>query len=313
MGLAADVPSEPGVVVVDTLSEPRPLDGRWLFHAGDNLAWASPDVDEADWEPLTVPRGFGAQGHRELSGHYWYRVHIRAPRPRGNDQVGVRLGDVDSAYEVYADGLLVGTRGSVISPQVVDQDDPAIWRLPKDALDDGEVVLAIRGWRAPWRADSNPNRGGMMKGPLLLGPSDELTRAFLAEDLDELVLCGIFVVVGLYHLHLFRRRRALREYLWFGVLSLLVSVWVVTQTKVSHDVLGGALMRAKFSFGAIFFVMPTMVQFLWPFLGQRLAWWWRVHQGACIAWTAACLAYPGMWFIYKFVLYWELFIPIPTA
>jgi two-component system, sensor histidine kinase ChiS len=298
-----------GRLEVPSLAAPATLAGEWLFQRGDDLRWASPDFDDSGWERLQVPRGFGSQGHREHVGHWWYRLHVKA-HAGANDQVSIRLRDVDSAYEIYADGVLLGGRGRLTAPYVAEQSHPAIWRVPQSALEDGEVVIAVRGYRVPWRADSNPARGGITHGPIFIGPSDVLARASVIEDLDEIALAAIFFVVALYHLHLFMRRRSLREYLWFGLFALLISLYVGLQTGVSADAVPFDL-RGTISFTCIFLVMPVAVQFLWPFLGQRVRWWWRAHQVGCVSWAIVAAAWPTPWFTYKYLFVWEVVFMLP--
>ena len=299
-----------GTAQVSSLSAVTTLEGEWLFHAGDSLAWADPGLDDADWERLKVPLGIGSQGHRDLVGPFWYRLHLHVPRARGSDQVSIHLGSVDSAFELYADGFLVGGRGSITAPQAIDSDSPGNWRVPAQTLDDGELVLAVRGWRAPERVDSKPERGGMMRGAPSIGPTDELARAFVVDDLQDLVLAGIFAVVGLYHLHLFRRRRDLREYLWFGLFAFFVGVYVFAQTEINHAVFTNN-QRGKLSQFCIYMLTPCFVQFLWPFLRLRLRWWHRAYQAVCAAWTVVMLAMPGLWFAQKFLVYFELGLLVP--
>ena len=294
-----------GEIEVASLQETASLEGEWLFHEGDNLAWAAPDVDDSGWEKLKVPGGFGGQGHADLVGAFWYRLHVKAPRPKGNDQVSIQLWNVDSAYEAYVDGYLVGGRGSVVSPHVEDGFHPAIWRVPREALDDGELVLAVRGWRDPLRQSAQPGRGGLMHGPIAMGPSDELGRSFVMRDVDKWLLVGVFVVVGLYHLQLYRRRRALREYFWFGLFALLMGPYVFMEIQLANSFISGTA-RGKISFFCIFTMLAVFVQFLWPFLRTRIRWWWRAFQIASVAWCVVMLAWPTMWFVHRTLVIYEL-------
>ena len=53
-----------------------PLDGPWQFHPGDDPSWASPSIDDSDWEQFAVDKPWGAQGYPSGSGFAWYRCHI---------------------------------------------------------------------------------------------------------------------------------------------------------------------------------------------------------------------------------------------
>src|SRR5919202_2863232 len=55
------------------------LAGRWRFHAGDDLRWADPNFDDADWAWVQAPLNLGAQGYPHFSGYGWYRRGIGPP------------------------------------------------------------------------------------------------------------------------------------------------------------------------------------------------------------------------------------------
>ncbi|HEY4220195.1 MAG TPA: response regulator, partial [Myxococcota bacterium] len=303
-------PAVAGVVEVRSLQETSSIEGQWRFSAGDDIAWADPSFDDSKWQLLDVPKGIGKQGKADLVGPFWYRLHIKAPRPRGNDQLAVQIWFVDSAYELYADGFLIGGRGSVITPVVSDDAHAGVWRLPRQAFDDGDLVLAVRGFRTEERQSAAPERGGIQRGPNLIGPSDALAKKLVIDDIPFAVLAGIFVVVGLYHLQLFRRRRALREYLWFGLFSLLVAYYVFAQATFMTDLMSGLLL-GKTQFFAVFTCMPVFVQFLWPFLRAPIRWWWRVWQIVDAVWIVVVTVWPSQWFVHKFLFFWELTVLMP--
>lgn len=56
-------------LVVDGLGKGTiPLDGTWEFHTGDDLAWASPTLDDSGWQPIQVGRAWEGQGHPGYTG-----------------------------------------------------------------------------------------------------------------------------------------------------------------------------------------------------------------------------------------------------
>lgn len=300
-----------GIIEVGSLKKESSLAGKWRFAVGDDMARASPDFDDSSWQLVDVPRGLGAQdeSYRTLTGMYWYRLKVRVPPVRGNDLPAIELSQVDSAYELYADGYFVGARGSVTAPHVIEASRPGIWALPTSAFEDGELVLALRGWRAPIRAEARADRGGITH-LVQIGQADAMARNAVVSEIDEIALASIFIVVALYHLNLFARRRVLREYFWFGLFALAIGVYVAANANLSHEVLP-YMLRDKLAYFCIFLIMPLLVQFLWPFLGQPLRWWWRVYQAFCVAWTIVATAWPTMWFANRFLLLWEIIALVP--
>jgi len=96
----------------------RPLSGHWAFHPGDDPAWAAPAFDDRAWTRLHVPGSWKRQGFPELTGMAWYRLRVPSPWP-ADEALGVTLGKIDSAYELYAGGRRVGgaARGERAFPQ----------------------------------------------------------------------------------------------------------------------------------------------------------------------------------------------------
>jgi len=157
---------EPAPLVLQGLGRTSlPVDGLWQFHEGDDLAWASPGLDDSAWQPIQVGHTWEEQGHRGLTGFAWYRRRLVIPPGGSTDfTLALYLPNVDSACEVYWNGIKVGSYGKV-PPQPV-------WY--GFAGTNGEVVtlgppqsgeLAIRGWKAPIVFLNAPNEGGLVAVP----------------------------------------------------------------------------------------------------------------------------------------------------
>src|SRR5579863_9672269 len=63
---AASQPSAP--MKIEALGKGAvPLDGAWQFHAGDDLSWARPEIDDLTghdgWEQLKADAPWGTQSH----------------------------------------------------------------------------------------------------------------------------------------------------------------------------------------------------------------------------------------------------------
>ncbi|MDP2340916.1 MAG: ATP-binding protein [Deltaproteobacteria bacterium] len=311
-GLAVD-----GVAVLPVLDPPQRIDGQWKVAFTDNAAFKDPGFDDAAWELVKVPRGLGLQEHRDHSGVYWYRLKIVLPPAAdlSTTQLGLRLGQCDSAVEVYVDGLLVGSTGRVPRTSddegFVDHDHTTIVSVPPGAIVDHEVVVALRGWRSPVRASSNPARGGITHGPLIVGDTSTVARQALFDELDDICLVAVFFTVGLYHLNLWWRRREQASYLWFGVFSLQIGIYILCSREISFLFLG-SLLRNKIGFAAVFTCFPVFIQFLWPFLGVPIRWWWRVEQGLAITYFAISTLWPSLWFTQKFFIVFTVLVLLPS-
>lgn len=163
--------------------ESVPLEAPWRFHLGDKRAWAAPDFDDSNWEAvdLTPPRGardndvglpgyvpgWQARGHAGYYGYAWYRLHLNITVPAGESLAILGPLAVDSAYQLYANGRLLGGVGdfSGAAPAAHSNHRPAFFVLPADTRAGSRIVLAIRVWLGPWpRA---PDEGGMHIAPMI--------------------------------------------------------------------------------------------------------------------------------------------------
>lgn len=160
-----------------------PLNGPWRFHVGDDPRWADPAFDDSAWEgvDLTPPpgardndvglpgyvAGWQARGHAGYYGYAWYRMRVTVAAPPGRRLAVAGPFAVDSAYQLYANGRLLGAVGdfSGVTPTAYSMHRPALFPLPADLHGTVSIVLAIRVWLGPWARA--PDGGGIHISPLI--------------------------------------------------------------------------------------------------------------------------------------------------
>src|SRR4029453_15383060 len=100
----------------------------------------------------------------------------------------------------------------------LDYDRHQTYVLPPSAIDaEGRLLLALRVWKSP---ETESSLGGPVGGRFLLAPSVALERRVLLDDMLQLFLGSLFILVGLYHLLLSRRRTNLVEYFWYALVAI---------------------------------------------------------------------------------------------
>ena len=156
----------------------QPLDGEWRFHAGDDVRWADPALDDRAWDRMTlvsrrdvhdgdvgIPgylNGWRARGHSDLEGYGWYRRQVNLP-PRG-ELVLVGPPAVDDAYEAYWDGRWIGGVGLTAASRKVTATRPALMPIPVGEKRSG--LLAIRAFMQPGLGRDGQS-GGLRTVPVL--------------------------------------------------------------------------------------------------------------------------------------------------
>ena len=282
------------------------LSGGWRFAIGDDPGWAARDLDDRGWEERRVPSGWGRR-HGAEAPFAWFRRtvdlddELRAAAARG--MLGVTVGKVDSAYDVYAGGLHLGGVGGLPPRARVEYDRHRTYRVPPEAIDaGGRLVLAVRAWNSPV---TNAHEPALVEGPFLVGPIDALARRELLSELPELVLAALFLVTGIYHVQLHRRRPELREYLWFGVLAMGAATYTFLRTQWKYLLVDDFTALKEAEHALLFLMAPLYIAFLWPFLSLRVPPVLRAYQVANLAFAAASVLSPGLWLNLRMLTVWE--------
>ena len=91
---------------------PTDLAGPWAFHLGDDPSWAEPGLDDHSWTAVRVPTGWGRESPPGTLAWYRRRVEVDPAAARIPPGLAVLVGKVDSAYEIYAGGQLLGGVGA---------------------------------------------------------------------------------------------------------------------------------------------------------------------------------------------------------
>jgi hypothetical protein len=193
------------------------LDGAWRFHTGDDPHWAEGNTDDSSWETIDMTAspgshdgdvglpdyvgGWMSHGHPEYYGYAWYRRALTVPtEPASWDILGPTL--VDSGYELYWDGQLLGGSGRLgPNPRLVGT-RPLRFALPADAAGT-RGVLAVRAYLPPG-SGASADGGGMHSAPILAQRpiSDALhrvqwERTIAGYIVDAIEPLAMFALVGL--------------------------------------------------------------------------------------------------------------------
>lgn len=291
------------------------LSGSWRFRPGDDLAWADPALDDRDWASIRVPGSWAKQGFEDV-WQGWYRHDILLPGSLTADpdlNLGLRIGEVFAAYEVFAGGERLGGVGALAPNGEPAYDRHAIYTIPRRAIgSDGRLVVALRVWRA---RPAIVGLAGVSRGPLEIGRPADLVRRAERSELPQLVLAILFAVIGVYHLQLYGRRPAMGDYLWFGLFVLADAGFTFLRTQWRFALFGDRFVLAKeLEYGLRYLLPALAIQFLWPFLGKPIGRWLRAYQLSHVALAALVTLTPGLLLNLATVRAWEMWtIPILVA
>ncbi|MHB1958585.1 MAG: PP2C family protein-serine/threonine phosphatase [Acidobacteriaceae bacterium] len=232
------------------------LNGPWKFHIGDNPQWADPNFDDSQWETVDLtPKagsfdpyggssgyvpGWTAKGHPGYWGWAWYRIQVQTAARPGEKLALAGPSDVDDAYQVFANGNLLGSfgkfRGQGLRP-VVYETEPMMFPLPQagtsgsDSTEPTTQVLAFRVWMEPNTLTFVPDAGGIHFAPLLGEASMVASRNQLAwfelvrAWASVAVVAALFFLLAVLACSLVLFDRSDPVYLWLAAVFLLTALY----------------------------------------------------------------------------------------
>ncbi len=301
---------------VESLEQAVELHGVWRFRAGDNLRWADPTLSHGQWDNIRVPRDWRRQGHENLTGMAWYRARIQLDmnNPQVADrlhQLGIAMGKVHSAYELYVGGQLLGGAGRLPPDPLPVSDQKRIYSIPPDAVaEDGTLLVAVRVWRHPTLGRSSTS--GLFEGSFAIGEVFDLTKLVWFSESVLLMLVIIYLGFGLYHLYLYARNRRLPEFLWFGLVACLVAVYTLEISQWKH-VVGWLsdvpyMVHKKIEYSVIYILPALGLQLLACLLRVTPPKWFKFYQYGFVAFSGLALLVPGYNVLVYSLFYWQLYV-----
>jgi diguanylate cyclase (GGDEF)-like protein len=215
-GLADEVPA----VNVERL--PTSLAGDWLFRTGHDPAWASPFRERRNWYRIHVPGAWERNGYPGYNGHAWYRLQLDISSGLAGELLGIDLGMIGDADEVFLNGRSIGSTGA--SPPRFDKATLArrFYPLPREAIRYGEYnELAIHVY--------NGARFGGLLGPApRIDRWDRLLRFMVLRDLLDFSFATLLWTLALFHLALFLTQRDAVEHVAFAGFLLAIGLYFLS-------------------------------------------------------------------------------------
>ncbi len=215
----------------------------WKFKTGDNLRWADPSLDDRGWATLSLAApaeandgdqgisryaaGWAAHGYSGYTGFAWYRIRVTNVTPLDRDLALLGPAMVDSAYQIYANGRLLGGIGDFTDATPVAY---GIRPMKFGFLAGGHPpLIAVRVWSGPWAA--GPRSGGMHVAPVFGDPGgvDDAFRSQWFEKIRafalEIAQTAFFVALALAALSLVRFDRAKLGLAMLAAALFLTALW----------------------------------------------------------------------------------------
>lgn len=271
---------------------------------GNAPLWAQSDFDDAGWSTIDItPKtdpfdlalspansvpGWTAKGFPNLNGYAWYRLRIHVTNHE--QPLWIKMpADFEDAYQVYANGALVGQFGNFdSSAPTIFEPRPVILALPAPAPN-GDIEIAVRFYMSPVSALNTSGAGGMHEPPVvglpltlrLLASAQKTSDAF--GHFGQLLTTLLFLLLAPGALWAWLQNRRELTFLW---------LFIELATSVLFFVLGWIALSSWLPADSTDFWRFAFLDSIWV-PGWIMVWWYwfSLNEKRWILWATWLMAF----------------------
>lgn len=152
-----------------------PKDNKFKF--GDNPEWASPSLNDSDWQTQQLAKSFVKD-----SSYAWYRIRIVIPanmKTTNGKGLKLRLGKIDDVDQTYFNGKQIGETGSFPPGYITQWEKQRVYTIPENLVNWGkENVIAVRIYNLIGGM-------GMWDGPYNIEPNGWVDEVDISQIINE--------------------------------------------------------------------------------------------------------------------------------
>jgi hypothetical protein len=285
-------PAPPPAPLIKFVNSAAPLTGPWKFSPGDSPwtengpLWAQTGFDDSGWATLDLTSqgdpfdldvdtqgfvpGWTARGFPQLTGFAWYRLDVHVAN--SGEPLAIKMpAQFDDAYQLYADGQLVGQFGNFdSSPPITFFSRPAVFALPQPEAN-GEIEVALRFYMSLSSPLGASSTGGMHQAPVL-GPAFTLdliqsvqNSSIAYSRFGSLLTTLLFLLIAPVALWFWLQNRREHAFLWLFLVMANTIAWD------SVDAIASA--SSQISSDTALFVLVVLLGSTW-LPGWIMVWWY---------------------------------------
>lgn len=278
-----------GFSAADTLAEPRAGSSGWL-----ELPPAGPTGRIVRFIDLDLP---GANGHgfMDFSTHEVEEFTVSIPfevsaalyamvRPALPAAapliLGIHLASLGDNWEIYLNGVPVRSElhlgpGGTLTAHRTRRD--IFFPVAGSLFREGTNLLAIRIVADP----SFPSNGMYQADPYYIAPYDRIERN--NSELWSMMLIGLYLFLGLYHLFIFLVRRQDRYNLYYGLFSSDLALYLFARTHTIYELIQDGDLLFRLEVSSLSLILPAIGAFLESLNDNRVSRTTRIYALFCAA------------------------------
>lgn len=213
-------------------------DVQWKYTLGDNMKYASNDYDDSSWSIMKDGKVDMDESH-----FCWVRATLQIPSELRGKKVYLGSERTNSAYELYSDGVLFATRGSLPPNQNVRIESTNDFLIPENFIsEDGKVQIAMRVFAPSSKAHDLE---------LTIDNENEAWFENVFHNIFNqrmfLILTFISAFIAIYTFGMYLGNRKNSYYLWYSLSCLTIAIYfynIACEIQILSFNLQQALSRA---------------------------------------------------------------------
>ncbi|MCP4022208.1 MAG: hypothetical protein GY729_10230 [Desulfobacteraceae bacterium] len=209
-----------------------PLQGEYLFKAGDNLAWADPNLDDSDWSKINIPGSWQEQGFKSNKYMGWYRINFTVQADFEDNGLGLFLGQVHNADQTFLNGTKIGSTGK-FGRWFVETRGERLYKVPQGLIKPGRMnCLAIRVMSLEMGSGLVTDRPLLDKYLVLLKEKHRREKMVIIEETIFLTLIlSLFISCCFFYITGSREK----EYIYFALFALLFILSIILDSQMFFE------------------------------------------------------------------------------
>lgn len=241
-----------------------------LWRAGDNPAWAAPDLNTAGWHPL-----MGGMLPLLSTPHLWIRCSLPLARLRSVAQPALSITAV-ATYQVYVQGSRIGEAGNLRTGDF-SMNTVRIVRLPEPLPPGPSAVIAFRVVQSRWIFGRNLFALTAADASILRYLRERSIFANIKPLLPSAIIVFISGILGFVPLGLFFYDRTRRDLLWISFSCIFVAVEAVVLLSAAARLdYSARLLDLVWILGNLGYIVEIL--FFFALARKRIPWFvWGVY------------------------------------
>jgi signal transduction histidine kinase len=224
------------------------LKGGWHYMKGDNPDWKEVDTEDSGWMRKSLP-DYTKDKEKRAFGFYWYRCHIFFSEGNVPKSLGIKLGKLRDADEVYWNGIQIGSTGKFVPTVEIDIEKDRIYSIPDNLLRAGKNVLSVRIYAS--------TRYYGIRNPPEIGKEWDVIERNVRIQVLPIVSGFIFILMGIFFIVGSIVRSQNQSNLLFSLFSIFLGFYTLLRTSFRYEFF------TNFAFS---YAIELVVLFLLPIL-----------------------------------------------